>query len=230
MKKSISCLVILTVLSSTPMAANPELSTDALEHVVFELTETLSELWANKNVRTSAMVAGIAAGMAYLYYRSPGSEESSTSAARTRYAGLMQRKLEAGEKREKEERALNTMRAHLGIIQDEQEVYAYPGAVPQTRGVLGDKLTQLLPQLIVQEDKEVDQDGVTVSSSHLQGAAVGVTAGVLLMLLYYGKPLKNGIVLEKLRSIVPTGLVDAAESVPIIGWPVTVARTILSAL
>lgn len=232
MKKSISCLLALTIISSTPACANPELSADALEHVFFELHETLSQLWANDTVRTSTIALGLAAGMAYVYSRSQSGEEtSSTSKARTRYAGLMKRKQEVAQQRAQENRKLAAMQAQLGIAQDEeQEVYAYPGAKPQTRNMLASSLAQLLPQFIVSEEKEEEQDGVTISGSHLKGAVVGASAGVLLMLLYYGRPLKNGMVLEKLRSLMPTGLVDMAESVPIVGWPVKIVRTLLTTL
>ncbi len=233
MKKSISCLLALSIISSTPACANPELSADALEHVFFELHETASQLWANDTVRTSTIALGLAAVMVYVYSRSQTGEETTTttSKARTRYAGLMKRKQEAGERRAQENRKLAAMQAQLGIAQDEeQEVYAYPGAEPQTRNMLASSLAQLLPQFIVSEEKEEEQDGVTISGSHLKGAVVGASAGVLLMLLYYGRPLKNGMVLEKLRSLMPTGLVDMAESVPIVGWPVKIVRTILTTL
>ena len=232
MKKSIICILTISILSSAPTAANPELSADALEHVFLELSETLSELWANDTVRTSALVAGIAAGMAFVYSRTRSTDESSSaSKARTRYAGLIRRKQEIAQTRAKENQKLAAMRAQLGIAQDaDEEVYACPGAEGKTRFMSAGALAQILPQFIVTEDKDEEQDGIRVTDSHLKGAAAGATAGVLLMLLYYGKPLKNGILFERLRSLMPSGLINLAEGLPIIGWPVTFGKTILTAL
>ncbi len=85
MKKSITFLCILSLLTSTHVQAEGEIiyaSTDALEAIFFELHETVSELLRSPKVRNTALITGLLAGAAYVLYRNKKSETSRSPALR----------------------------------------------------------------------------------------------------------------------------------------------------
>ena len=231
MKKSILLLILSVTL---PMHAQSELlyaGTEGLEHIVLELREALGDVLQNNKVRNAALISGVLAGAALIIYRSRGAAKSH-SPARERYAGLMERKAEVARSRKQE---VADMRASLGI---QRGVYAYPTdqmltrEQMQTRDINLGQLGGLVPQMLFANAAAGgdDEENIKISNSFAQGALIGSMASALLIVSAYGKPIKNGMLLEKLRSLFPSDLVsqEALDKLWFLGWPIKAVKVLMA--
>ena len=222
-------LILLVALSvAMPMHAEGELAfagSDGLEHVVLELREVLGDLWQNNKVRNIALVTGVLAGAALILHRSKSAGKS-RSPARERYAGLMERKAEVAKSRKRE---MSDMQASLGIQRG--QVYAYPGDPMQTRDINLGQLGGLMPQLLFAGGKsDDDEENIKISNSFAQGALIGSMASALLIVSAYGRPIKNGMLLEKVRSLFPSDLLsqETLDKLWFVGWPIKAAKVLMA--